>query len=133
MGKTSPDSESKLNDRQNLFVVHYLQTLNATQAAIKAGYSKRSAGADGFRMLKNAKIRKAIQKHLDEVLGNEKLTLKYRIVKGYTQIAFGKKSANADRIKALDALAKYVELWSDSVPQTINFNVFSKELISEGQ
>lgn len=130
MGKTS---DTDLNDKQRLFVQYYLQTLNAAQAAIRAGYSKRSANTDGPRMLRNAAIRKAISEQLDEALGNEKLTLKYRIVKGYTQIAFGKKSANADRIKALDALAKYVELWSDSVPQTINFNVFAKELISEGQ
>ena len=34
----------------------FLIDLNATQAAIRAGYSARSAGVTGCRLLKNAKI-----------------------------------------------------------------------------
>ncbi len=57
-----------LNLKQTKFVREYLIDHNATQAAIRAGYSKRSAHANGSRMLEHDGIRKAIaegtEKHL---------------------------------------------------------------------
>lgn len=49
-----------LNDRQRLFVSEYMIDLNATQAAIRAGYSPRSAHVDGPRLLSNASVSAAI-------------------------------------------------------------------------
>lgn len=49
-----------LNDKQRLFVAEYLKDLNATQAAIRAGYSERTAGSQGQRLLKNVEIQAAI-------------------------------------------------------------------------
>jgi phage terminase small subunit len=43
----------KLTDKQRLFVAEYPKDLNATRAAIRAGYSKRSAYNQGQRMMKN--------------------------------------------------------------------------------
>jgi len=57
---------TKLNDRQALFVKEYLVDLNATQAAIRAGYSKKTAGQQGERLLKNVEIAKAIQQGMAE-------------------------------------------------------------------
>jgi phage terminase small subunit len=45
-----------LTPKQQRFVEEYLVDLNATQAAIRAGYSKRSAEVEGCRLLKNAKV-----------------------------------------------------------------------------
>lgn len=42
------------------FVEEYLVDLNATQAAIRAGYSKKCAGAQGHRLLKDAEIQAKI-------------------------------------------------------------------------
>ena len=49
-----------LSDKQRRFVDEFLVDLNATQAAIRAGYSARSARANGSRMLANADIADAI-------------------------------------------------------------------------
>lgn len=47
---------SDLTEKQKLFCVYYIQSFNATQSALKAGYSKESAYVEGHRLLKNAKI-----------------------------------------------------------------------------
>lgn len=50
----------KLSHKQELFVEEYLKDLNATQAAIRAGYSKKTAGITGFENLKKPNISRAI-------------------------------------------------------------------------
>lgn len=45
-----------LNAKQSLFIEEYLKDFNATQAAIRAGYSKHSAGSKGHELLKNTEI-----------------------------------------------------------------------------
>lgn len=50
-----------LNRRQILFTLEYLQDLNATQAAIRAGYSERTAYSIGQENLKKPEIAAAIQ------------------------------------------------------------------------
>ena len=49
-----------LTPKQDLFVLEYLKDLNATQAAIRAGYSKRSAGQIGDENLRKHEIAEAI-------------------------------------------------------------------------
>jgi phage terminase small subunit len=51
----------ELSPRQRRFVDEYLVDLNATQAAIRAGYSARTANEQGARLLANASIATAIQ------------------------------------------------------------------------
>jgi len=46
-----------LSDKQKRFVDEYLVDLNATQAAIRAGYSPHTAQEQSSRMLKNAKVK----------------------------------------------------------------------------
>lgn len=52
--------ENELTAKQRAFVREYLIDLNATQAAIRAGYAASGAGVEGARLLKNAKIEAAI-------------------------------------------------------------------------
>ena len=59
--------ERRLSKKQKLFVEYYLQTWNATQAAIKAGYSKRSARFIGSQNLTKVYIAKEIKRRVDEV------------------------------------------------------------------
>lgn len=54
--------DTELNERQRLFVLHFLNTHNATQSAIKAGYSAHAAHVQGPRMLGNPRIREQIQR-----------------------------------------------------------------------
>lgn len=52
----------KLTDKQAQFVQEYLIDLNATQAAVRAGYSVKTADVQGSRMLGNVKVQQAIGK-----------------------------------------------------------------------
>lgn len=50
----------KVTDKQQRFVDEYLVDLNATQAAIRAGYSERTAVAQASRLLRNVNVAAAI-------------------------------------------------------------------------
>lgn len=45
-----------LTDKQGLFCKEYIIDCNATQAAIRAGYSRKTAGASAARLLANVKV-----------------------------------------------------------------------------
>lgn len=49
-----------MTPKQARFVAEYLIDLNATQAAIRAGYSKRTANEQGSRLLTNVSVKAAI-------------------------------------------------------------------------
>lgn len=55
-----------LTPRQQQFVDEYLLDLNATQAAIRAGYSPRTAAAQASRLLINVKVAEAITQAREE-------------------------------------------------------------------
>lgn len=50
-----------LTAKQQRFVDEYLIDLNASQAAIRTGYSEKTAGAIGFELLKKPEISEAIE------------------------------------------------------------------------
>ena len=56
----------KLSAKQEQFCREYLVDLNATQAAIRAGYSPKTAYSMGQRLLKNVEVQKAVQSAMDE-------------------------------------------------------------------
>jgi len=62
------DQEPILNDRQALFVKYYLISLNATQAAIQAGYSPDTARQMGAENLTKPSIVAAIAKEQKKVI-----------------------------------------------------------------
>jgi phage terminase small subunit len=55
-----------LTPKQQAFVDEYLIDLNATQAAIRAGYSENSAEVTGCKLLRNAKVAVAVQGAMDK-------------------------------------------------------------------
>lgn len=57
---------AKLSEKQKLFVECYLKHLNATQAAIEAGYSQKTAGSIGQENLTKPEIQKLIQESMDK-------------------------------------------------------------------
>lgn len=69
--------DDKLTPKQELFVKEYLVELNATQAAIKAGYSKKTAEVIGFENLRKPKIQAAIQAAMDQRAERTKITADY--------------------------------------------------------
>lgn len=53
---------ARLSPKQARFCREYLIDLNATQAAIRAGYSAHTADRQGHRLLKHAEVKRAIAK-----------------------------------------------------------------------
>jgi phage terminase small subunit len=63
-----------LTPKQQRFVDEYLIDLNATQAAIRCGYSERSAGQNAGRLMKNDEISHAIEQAVSERAIRTKVT-----------------------------------------------------------
>lgn len=57
---------AKLNAKQAMFVKEYLVDLNATQAAIRAGYSPKTAASQASDLLRNPKVSAAVQQGVAE-------------------------------------------------------------------
>jgi phage terminase small subunit len=76
-----------LTPKQERFVAEYLIDLNATQAAIRAGYSSRSANIDGPRLLSNASVAAAVEKGKAEQLKEAGLSAA-RVLEEWRRLAF---------------------------------------------
>ena len=63
-----------LTDKQQRFCDEYLIDLNGTQAAIRAGYSEKTASAQAARLLANVKVQSQIQKRKQERIERTEIT-----------------------------------------------------------
>lgn len=81
--------EKKLTDKEKLFISAYLIDFNATQAAISAGYSKKTAFSIGCENLKKPYIQEAIKIEVDRLLKDNR-SLALRVVRECEKIAFSK-------------------------------------------
>lgn len=135
----------KLTAKQERFVQEYLIDLNATQAAIRAGYSKKTAGVIGVENLKKPYIREAIEEKLKQIddektadakeirefwtrvmRGDEKETVLRYDSEGHqveTEISVSMK----DRIKASEMLGKSFAMFTDKIGLTATVPVFEGE------
>jgi phage terminase small subunit len=71
----------ELNPKQRRFVDEYLVDLNAKQAAIRAGYSPKTAESQGSRLLSHAKVSEAIQHGQAQIANKYEVTQEYVIEK----------------------------------------------------
>ena len=76
-----------LTEKQKRFVEEYLIDLNATQAAIRAGYSAKTANEQGARLLVNVSIQKAISRAMT-ARSNRTNISQERVVNELAKIAF---------------------------------------------
>lgn len=76
-----------LNPKQSKFVLEYLKDLNATQAAIRAGYAPGSAMVTGSRLLSHAKVSQAIAEKQGKVLSKLDISAE-RILLERARLAF---------------------------------------------
>ena len=67
-------AEKKLTAKQQRFCDEYLIDLNATQAAIRAGYSEKTACEQGARLLANVKVQKYLQKRKTDRIERTEIT-----------------------------------------------------------
>lgn len=76
-----------LTPKQQRFVEEYLLDLNATQAAIRAGYSKKTADQQASRLLANVKVAKAIAQRRQKLTQKLEITQE-RVLREYAKLAF---------------------------------------------
>lgn len=111
-------NSEKINSMQMLFCKEYMIDFNATQSAIRAGYSPKTAHVQASRLFSYPKIREHINLLIEKELGMKKGELKYRVLKKLSSIAFSEsdeKIRTSDKIKALELLGKYGSLWTDKI------------------
>lgn len=98
---------SDLNDKQAAFVREYVVDKNGKQAAIRAGYSAKTAEAQASRLLSNAKVRAAVDaalKVVAEKTETEAEWIRRRLKEEATD--FTEFASHAARIRALELLGK---------------------------
>lgn len=125
--------------KQEKFCIEYLIDLNATQAAKRAGYSEKTAGSIGQRLLKKVEIQKRITtlrktefkktimtaEEVESLLSKaargemkEEVVVSEGIGEGKSEIKIIKKEISAkDRLKALELMGKRHHLF-----ENINMN-----------
>ena len=112
----------KLTPKQARFIEEYLVDLNATQAAIRAGYAERSATVTASKLLTKANIQEAIQIAqlarsertqitVDKVLEDIELIK----LNAMQQEDDGKMINHAGALKACELQGKHLKMFVDKV------------------
>jgi len=78
---------ARLTKKQKAFVDEYLIDLNATKAAIRAGYSEKTARSIGQENLTKPDIQSAIEDAMDELEKRTEIT-QDRVLQEYARLAF---------------------------------------------
>ena len=78
-----------LTEKQKRFVEEYLVDLNATQAAIRAGYSEKNADKIGPELLGKTRVSEAVQKAMNERSVRTEIT-QDRVLRELAAIGFAK-------------------------------------------
>ena len=94
---------AKLTDKQEKFCYEYVLHLNATKAAINAGYSEKTAYSIGGENLKKPEIQARIRYMQDNLAETAQLSA-LRVLKEHEKIAFNDKEKTADKQKSLDSI-----------------------------
>lgn len=107
---------ASLNPKQKMFCKEYLIDLNATQASIRAGYSKKTASIIGFENLRKPNI----QKEIDKLMGqrNERVQLTadkvLSDIEDIREIALAENQYNIS-LKASELQGKHLALFTERV------------------
>lgn len=117
----------KLTQKQQRFVDEYIISGNATQAAIKAGYSKKTAKQSGAENLAKPYLKAAIEKRNAEIQ-SEKTADMTEVMEYLTSVMRGEQTESVatakgvcedvevsakDRIKAAELIGKRHGAWTD--------------------
>ena len=112
-------SDIKLKPKELIFAEEWLKTTNATQSAIKAGYSARMVYITVNRLLKKVDVRQYIDERLAEMKEssiadtNEVMQFLSSTMRGDIPDQFGLDPALNDRIKAAELLGKRYKMFTD--------------------
>ncbi len=107
--------ERSLTERQQQFVVEYLECRQTVKAAIRAGYSIKTAYHSGWKMLKNPQIRRKIEAGVaaakqTQAVGRESVMAELARIAFVELDQEDKTVRAADKLRALDILARILGL-----------------------
>jgi len=121
-----------MTPKQEAFVREYLVDMNATQAAIRAGYSRRTAHAIGHENLTKPEIAAAIEAATIERAKRTEITADYVLegIRDTVERCRGEGEAfnPAQALRGFELLGKHLKLFTD---KTELIGASGKELISE--
>lgn len=119
----------KMTEKQKAFCDYYIETGNATEAAIKAGYSKKTAKVIGSENLTKPYLKQYIDERLAQIedariaKGEEVLQYLTKVMRGEEKDQFGLDASLQDRTKAAELLGKRYRLFVDKVEVDVNQTV----------
>ena len=119
-----------MTHRKELFIQEYLTSLNATQAAIKAGYSPKTAYSIGQENLKKPEIKQAIDTAMNERKSTLIATREQR-QEFWTAVMNDCDTAMKDRLKASELLGKSEGDFTDKVQANISGYTTLADLVME--
>ncbi|HHW53770.1 MAG TPA: terminase small subunit [Acinetobacter towneri] len=107
---------ANLTPKQQRFVEEYLIDLNATQAAIRSGYSEKTAAVIGAENLIKPNIAKAIQEAQERLSNKTQLTVDM-VVNGLLKEAqdYAEGSTQSARVSAWAHLGKHLGMFKDKI------------------
>ena len=118
-----------LTPKQQAFADYYLELGNATEASIRAGYSKKNAGNNADKLLKNTKIKAYIDERLSQISSkriatiDEVMQFYTNVLRGEEKDQFGLDVSVADRIRAGQELIKRLAVSDSSSKDSSNENM----------
>ena len=123
--------DKKLTPKQKAFADYYIETGNATEAAIRAGYSKKTARVIGQENLTKPAIKQYIDKR-NKVIESERIASitevkEYwtRVMRGEEKDQFGLDASLQDRNKAAESLAKSYGMFINKIEANVDATVNS--------
>ena len=111
-----------MTDKQQLFILEYQKDFNATQAAVRAGYSAKTAYSQGQRLLKSPEIRKALDDYMTE-RQSEFIATREERQKLWTMIMYDEELSIKDRLRASELLGKSFGDFVDRVEAKTETNI----------
>lgn len=115
----------KLTVKQKAFADYYIETGNATEAARRAGYSKKTAAVIGTENLIKPNIKSYIDARLKELeakriaSGEEVLQYLTKVMRGEEKDQFDLDASLQDRTKAAELLGKRHGLFKEKIEATV--------------
>ena len=105
-------SKSKLTPKQEAFCREYMVDLNATQAAIRAGYSKKTANEQAARMLAKVNIKEQVQKLAEKQTKRTEIDADY-VLKGIREVVERQGVSDKDKLKGYELLGRHLAMFTD--------------------
>ncbi|MEI6092955.1 MAG: terminase small subunit [bacterium] len=122
------NNTKQLTPKQKRFIDNYLISLNATDAAIKAEYSEKTARAIGCELLTKPNIQSEIEKRIKKIEDKTEITVEY-VLNGLNTLAKTAKNEGV-RLRAFELLGKHLTLFTDKLDTNWNVKRLSDEEIN---